>query len=67
MPPGSVNALKPFRNIHAVPNKCRGLDNYIADIDSHPERNAPVFHVTDCKFMNAGLGLDSSSNRLDRA
>jgi hypothetical protein len=27
----------------------------------------PVFHVADCKFLDASLKLHSSSNRFDRA
>ena len=44
-----------------------GLDDYVADIDAHAESNAPVFRITDCKFVNAGLELYSGSNRFDRA
>ena len=44
-----------------------GLDDYVADIDAHAESNAPVFRITDCKFLDAGLELHSSPNRLDRA
>ena len=43
------------------------LDNYVADIDAHAESDAPVFRVTDCKFLDAGLKLHSSPNRFDRA
>ena len=44
-----------------------GLDDYVADIDAHTESNAPVFRITNCKFLDAGLELHSSSNRFDRA
>ena len=43
-----------------------GLDNYVADIDAHAQSNASVFRVTNCKFFDAGLKLNSSPNRLDR-
>ncbi len=44
------DALKPRRNVDAVAKDVVGLDDYVADIDAHAESNAPVFHVTDCKF-----------------
>ncbi len=44
-----------------------GLDDYVAYVDAHTESNAPVFHLIDCKFFDAALELDSSSNCLDRA
>ena len=44
-----------------------GLDDYVADIDAHAEGNTPVFNLTDGKFLDAGLELHSSPNRLDRA
>ena len=37
-----------------------GDDDYVADVDSHTEKNAPVFCVVYCKFMNAGLELRAS-------
>jgi hypothetical protein len=43
------------------------LDNYVSDIDSHAQRNAPVLDLIDRKLANAGLELHSSSNRFDRA
>jgi hypothetical protein len=43
-----------------------GLDDYVADVDAHPESNTPVFRIASCKFMDAGLELHSSSNRFDR-
>jgi hypothetical protein len=61
------DALKPRRNIHAVPKDVMGLDDYIADIDAHTESNAPVFQIADCKVVDAGLELHSSSNRFHRA
>ncbi|MFK4696992.1 hypothetical protein ABIF42_002586 [Bradyrhizobium diazoefficiens] len=64
---GLCDALKPRRNIDAVPKNVMRFNNYVADIDAHTESNAPVFHITDCKFMNAGLELHRGSNRLDRA
>ena len=64
---GFCDALKPRRDVDAVPKDVMGLDNYVADIDAHTESNAPVFRLTDCKFLDAGLELHSSSNRFDRA
>jgi hypothetical protein len=61
------NALKPCRNVDAVAKDVMGLDDHVADIDAHTESNAPVFHVADCKFMNAGLELHGSSDRFDCA
>jgi hypothetical protein len=65
--PGFCNALKPCRNIHAIPKDVMRLDNYVADIDAHAESNALVFRIADCKVVDAGLELHSGSNRLDRA
>ena len=31
------------------------LNNHVADIDADTEAKAPVFSVSDCKFMNTGL------------
>ena len=31
------------------------FDNHVANIDTHPESNALVFRVIDCKFLDAGL------------
>ncbi len=64
---GFCDALKPRRNVNAVAKDVMGLDNYVADIDADTESNAPVFRITDCKFINAGLELHGSSNRFDRA
>ena len=64
---GLCDAFKPRRNVNAVAEDVVGLDNYVADIDAHTECNAPVFHVTDCKLVNAGLELHRSSDRFDRA
>src|SRR5215468_356250 len=60
------DALKPCRNIYAVAKDVMRLDDYIADIDAHTESNASVFHIADCKFMNAALELHRSANRFDR-
>ena len=43
------------------------LDNYVANIDAHAENNTPVFHLSHRKFLDAGLELHGSSNRLDSA
>jgi hypothetical protein len=64
---GFGDRLKSRRNVNAVSKDVMGLDDYVADIDAHTESNAPVFRITDCKFMNAGLELHRSSNRLDSA
>jgi hypothetical protein len=42
------------------------LDNYVADIDAHAEGNAPVLHLSDCKFLDVGLEQHRSPNRLNR-
>src|SRR5215831_13002069 len=60
---GLRNALKSRRNIHVIPKYVMRLDNYVADIDAHPQGNAIIFHLIDCKFLNAGLELHRSSNR----
>jgi hypothetical protein len=39
------DALKPRCNIHAVPEDVMGLDNYVTDIDAHPESNPPVVRI----------------------
>jgi hypothetical protein len=61
------DALKPCRNIHAVAKDVMRLGDYVANIDAYTESNAPVFHIADCKLMNAALKLHSSPNGLDRA
>ena len=63
---GFCDALKPRRNINAVSKDVMRLDDYVADIDAHTESNAPVFRITDCKFLDTGLELQCSSNRFDR-
>jgi hypothetical protein len=64
---GLCDALKPRRNVNAVSKDIMGLDDYVADIDAHAEGNTPVFNLTDGKFLDAGLELNSSSDRFDRA
>jgi hypothetical protein len=64
---GFGDRIKSRRNVYVVSKDVMGLDDYVADIDAHTESNAAVFRITDCKFMNAGLELDRSSNRLDSA
>jgi hypothetical protein len=64
---GFCDAFKPRRNIYAVAKDVMRLDDYITDIDAHPERNAAVFQVADWKFMNVVLELQGSPNRFDRA
>jgi hypothetical protein len=41
------------------------FNNHVADIDAHTEKDAPVFRVTICKFVDAVLELQRSSNRFD--
>src|SRR6266487_4993107 len=64
---GFCDALKPRRYVNAVSKNVMSLDDYVADIDAHTESNAPVFQLTDCKFLDAGLELHSSADRFDRA
>ena len=64
---GFGNGLKPCRDVDAVPKDVMRLDDYVADVDAHTERNAPVFSIIHCKFMDTVLELHRSSNRLDRA
>src|ERR1700693_489423 len=64
---GFGNALKPCRDVDAVPKDVMRLDDHVADVDAHTERNAPVFRIIHCKFMDTVLELHRSSNRLDRA
>ena len=64
---GFCDALKPRRNVNAVSKDVVGLDDYVANIYAYAEDNAPLFHLTDCKFRNTSLELHSSSNRFDRA
>lgn len=66
MPPGSA-MLEPCRDVDAVSKDVMRLDDHVADIDAHTESNAPVFDLADCKLPGAGLELQSSSNRFDRA
>src|SRR5712664_1831944 len=63
---GFCDALKSCRNIYAVTKNVMRLNNYVADIDTHTESNAPVFHVTDCKFLSTGLEQHRGPNRFDR-
>jgi hypothetical protein len=61
------DALKPRRNIHAVAKNVMRLDDDVADVNAYTVRNAPVFQVAGCKFMNVVLELQGRSNRFDRA
>jgi hypothetical protein len=63
---GFCDALKSRRDVHPIPKNVMRLDNDVTDIDAHTESNA-LFHITDCKVVDAGLELHSGSNRLDRA
>src|SRR6202007_2101308 len=64
---GFGNTLKPCRDVDAVPKDVMRLDDHVADVDAHTERNAPVFRIIHCKFMDTVLELHRSSNRLYRA
>jgi len=59
-------SLKACSYINTVPEDIMSFDNRVADIDAHTECNAPVFHLTDCKFLDASLELHGSPNGLDR-
>jgi hypothetical protein len=61
------DALKPCGDVDAVAKDVMRLNNYVADIDAHTESKTPVFHITDCKFMNAGLEQHRGPNRLDKS
>ena len=67
MPSGLCDAFKSRCDVYAVSEDIMRLDDYVADIDAHAESNAPVFRIADCKFLDTGLKLQSSSNRFDRA
>jgi hypothetical protein len=64
---GFCDALKPRRDVNVIPKNIMRLGDYVADIHAHAESNAIVFRIADCKFLDAGLELYSSSNRFDRA
>jgi hypothetical protein len=64
---GFCDALKPCRDIHAIPEDVMRLDDYVADIDAHSESNAPIFQITDRKTVDASLELRGSSNCFHRA
>jgi hypothetical protein len=57
------DALKPCRDIHAIPEDVMRLDDYVADIDAHSESNAPVFQITDRKTVDASLELPTTCAR----
>src|SRR5450432_3849516 len=59
------DALKPRRYIHAVPKNVMRFNNYVANIDAHTEKDALVFRVADCKFVDAVLELQRGSDRFD--
>src|SRR5882724_6882693 len=64
---GFCDALKSRRDVDAISKNIIGLDDYIADVDAHAESNTPVFRLSDCKFLDAGLELHGCANRFDRA
>src|SRR5262245_40763710 len=59
-------SLEACCDVNAVPEDIMSLHDHVADIDAHTECNPPVFHLTDCKLLDAGLELHGSSDRLDR-
>jgi hypothetical protein len=63
---GLCDALEPCRDVNAISKDVMRLDDYVADIDADAESNTPVLHVADCKFLDAGLELHRSPNRLNR-
>jgi len=60
------DALKPCRNIYAIPKDVMRLDDYVAHIDADTESNLSVFCSGGCEFFDTGLELQSRSNRSDR-
>ena len=52
---GFCDALKPRRDVDAVPKNIVRLDNYVADIDADTEGNTLVFRITDCKFIECAF------------
>src|SRR5947199_7299508 len=58
------NALKPGRDVDAVPEDIMWLDDHVADIDADAESNAGILRVGRRKFSDAGLELRSSSDCL---
>ena len=61
------DTLETCRNIYDVAKNVMRLDNYVADIEADAESYTAVFRLSGCKFLDVGLELHSSSNRLDRA
>jgi hypothetical protein len=64
---GLSDAFKSRCNVYTVAKNIMRLDDYVADIDTHAESDARVFRLADCKLLDTGLELRSSSNRFDRA
>jgi len=52
---GFCDALESCRYVNVVPKDVMRLNNHVADIDADTEAKAPVFSVSDCKFMNTAL------------
>ena len=52
---GLSDTLKPCRNIYVVTKDVMWLDDDVADIDTHAEGNTPVFRISACNFLDAGL------------
>src|SRR5437899_2493993 len=61
------NALKPRRDVDAVPEDIMWFDDHVADVDADAESNSSVFCLTGCEFFDACLELQSGANRFDRA
>ena len=64
---GFCNALKPRRDVDAVSKDVMRLDNNVANIDADTKRNTSVIRIGGRKLIDAGLELQSGSNRSDRA
>ena len=61
------DALKPRRNVHAIPKDVIRLDNYVADVDADSKGKAAVFCVIRRQIANGVLEIRRRSNRFDRA
>ncbi len=60
-------ALKPRCDVDAVSEDVMWLNNYVTNVDTNPERNAPFFRVTRGQLLDAALEQHRSSNRFDGA
>jgi hypothetical protein len=64
---GLRNTFQPRGYVDAISKDVIGLDDYIADVNTDTEENAPVFRIAESKFMNASLKLNAGADRFDRA